>query len=385
MTTQPEGVFYPYCASSLNSFSLLRQNTVHTIGAALLLLTMALSDTLMAASNDLLLLLEPDGKHYLAQRTLTTEKELLLLDLPAGRQVLLQQFSGPERLTFSTAHDKTPDTLSLWSGAVITRYRHQYTDGLDVQNDGSLKITMSEAHSRVSSDDANALRSSVTWVLPEGATLLSYTAHNEDPNVIGSWFSSENIVNYTQNHGTLSGLTLHFSLENKQATAIVDPCVAVLEPTDECSPDSDQDAIPDYRDICLSTQGSLKTSKNRPVDTFGCDGQQEIILANVNFNVGNSYLDATARETLDRVALALQRVPAQLVEVSAHTDNVGTSKNNLRLSQKRAAAVRHYLMLRGAGPNQINSIGYGEQFPVNSNETPSGRRGNRRVELKRIN
>jgi outer membrane protein OmpA-like peptidoglycan-associated protein len=331
-----------------------------------------------------LIILEPDGKHYLAQRTLTTESELLLLDLPADRRVLQDQFSGPEKLTFATAHQNNPNALSLWSGAVMTRYQHQYGDGLKILDDGSFQVDISQAHSSVDSDDASNLQSTITWVLPEGATLLSFTDKNADPGVVGSWVGNERTVSYTQTSGALSKLTLSFALFQEEPEVIVDPCVAVVGPTDECSPDIDQDEIPDYRDICLPTDDNVAASEKPGEDELGCDGQLQILLNNVNFQVGNSYLDAASRETLDRVALAIQRVPEQIMEVSAHTDNEGTDANNLRLSQNRAAAVRHYLMLRGVGPNQISGVGYGERRPLHSNKTRSGRRNNRRVELNRL-
>lgn len=340
---------------------------------------------LMAANSDLLILVEPDGKHYIAQHTVSTESELLVLELPINRRVMQVQFSGPERLTFSTAHQRTPDSLSLWSGAVMTRYHHHYDGGLESLGDGTLKIDVSKAHFPVISDNPGTLRSSITWVLPEGASLISFSEQNEDPNVMGSWISDGNTVNYTQSEGPLAAISIHFALAIEEPEVILDPCVAVIGPTDECSPDIDRDGIPDYRDICIPTGVTTTPSESLGTDEFGCDGRQEMLLNNVNFQVGNSYLDAASREALDRVAIALQRASEQMVEVSAHTDNEGTSENNLRLSQNRAAAVRHYLMLRGVGPNQISGVGYGEQIPLHSNDTRDGRRKNRRIELKRLN
>lgn len=377
-------MIYSYCIRPNPSCIPLRLNTILKLSFGLLLLSTAISRPLLAASSDLLIILEPDGKHYLAQRTLTTESELLLLDLPTERRVLQQQFSGSEKLTFSTAHQNNPDVLSLWSGAVMTRYEHQYEEGFQVLDDGSLKIDTSQAHLHVTSDDANNLQSSITWVLPEGATLLSFTDENADAGVVGSWIGNERTVSYTQSSGALSDLTLQFALFEEEPEVIVDPCVAVVDPTDECSPDIDQDEVPDYRDVCLPSEAAVIASDRLGEDELGCDGQLQILLSNVNFQVGNSYLDAASRETLDRVAIAIQRVPEQIMEVSAHTDNEGTDENNLRLSQNRAAAVRHYLMLRGVGPNQISGVGYGERRPLHSNKTRSGRRNNRRVELKRI-
>ena len=383
-TTQSEPVFYSYSIRLNPSCTPLRLNTILKIASALIPLSAALSTPLLAANSDLLIVLEPDGKHYLAQHTLSSESELLVLDLPAERRVMQTQFSGPEKLTFATAHQNQPESASLWSGSFVTRYRHRYDEGLQIQDDGTLKIDISAAHFPVISDNANALKSSLTWVLPEGATLISFSDDND--NVTASWISDDNTISYTQSGGTLSALSLHFALFVEEPEVMVDPCVAIVGPTDECSPDIDSDDIPDYRDACLPIEGELITTSSNPEhDELGCDSQSQILLNNVNFQVGNSYLDAASREALDRVAIALQRIPQQLVEVSAHTDNEGSSEDNLRLSQNRAAAVRHYLMLRGVGPNQISGVGYGEQLPLLSNETSEGRRSNRRVELKRLN
>ena len=80
----------------------------------------------------------------------------------------------------------------------------------------------------------------------------------------------------------------------------------------------------------------------------------------------------------------MQRFPEKVFEIGAHTDNQGTKANNQRLSRKRADAVRHYLMLRGVGPNQIQAKGYGESTPLGDNRTLEGRRINRRVELSEL-
>lgn len=364
---------------------LLQLNMILKTSCGLLLLATALLRPLMAATSDLLIVMESDGVHYLAQQTLTTDTELLTLELPTRRSPLKVHFSGPEKLTFSTAHEQKPDFLSLWSGGVMTRYRHRYDEGLVVQEDGTFKLDLSRAHSQLGTDENTPLHSSITWLLPEGATLLSFTDENTDPEIKGSWVGNNNTVSYTQSAGTLSVLSLHYALPAKSLDMMVDACVAVVEPTDACSPDIDVDQIPDYRDICLVVDDTVSTSTGVGRDKLGCGGRKQMLLTPVNFRVGNSYLDAASRETLDRVALALQQVPEQLFEVAAHTDNEGSSRNNLRLSQNRAAAVRHYLMLRGVGPNQISGVGYGERLPLHDNETRGGRRDNRRVELKRIN
>jgi OmpA-OmpF porin, OOP family len=70
------------------------------------------------------------------------------------------------------------------------------------------------------------------------------------------------------------------------------------------------------------------------------------------------------------------------VIAEGHTDAVGTDAYNQRLSERRAAAVKDYLVKGGISASRIETAGFGESRPVASNETAEGRAQNRRVELK---
>ncbi len=338
-----------------------------------------------ASNSDLLIALEGDGKHYIAQHTLWTNEELLVLELPSERTPVSVKFQGPEAVTFETGHQHNPDTVSLWSGGVIARYRHHY-DLNELSPDNSLiELTITDEHYTVSSENMQTLHSTLTWILPPEAMLISYGQTNLNAAETGNWTHQDNIVSYTQSSGELPNLTLQYSINLPEPEVIIDPCVAVIGPSDECSPDTDQDGIPDYRDICLGVSNKTTTATAPPENQLGCDSQQIVVLEGVSFEVGNSYLNTAARDVLDRVAIALQRTDKPLFEVAAYTDNAGSDKQNQRLSESRAAAVRHYLMLRGVGPNQLKATGYGERFPVSRNNTVQGRRDNRRIELKQLN
>jgi len=67
--------------------------------------------------------------------------------------------------------------------------------------------------------------------------------------------------------------------------------------------------------------------------------------------------------------------------VEGHTDSVGTDDYNLKLSQRRADAVRDYLTANSISAANVQSIGLGKADPVASNDTPAGRQQNRRVEM----
>jgi OmpA-OmpF porin, OOP family len=72
------------------------------------------------------------------------------------------------------------------------------------------------------------------------------------------------------------------------------------------------------------------------------------------------------------------------IEVSGHTDNVGKKKDNKRLSQKRADAVRAYLVSKGIDASRIDTIGYGDERPIAPNDTDQGRQKNRRIEATEL-
>jgi outer membrane protein OmpA-like peptidoglycan-associated protein len=88
-----------------------------------------------------------------------------------------------------------------------------------------------------------------------------------------------------------------------------------------------------------------------------------------------------AERSLDQLAEVLVENPEQRILVEGFTDNIGPAEYNLGLSQERAEAVRDALVERGIDPERIETRGYGEDYPVASNETAAGRQMNRRVEI----
>jgi OOP family OmpA-OmpF porin len=73
------------------------------------------------------------------------------------------------------------------------------------------------------------------------------------------------------------------------------------------------------------------------------------------------------------------------VEIRGYTDSVGPASYNLELSQRRAEAVKQYLVNAGIDPSRLVAKGYGEADPIASNKTPEGRAQNRRIEFHRLN
>jgi outer membrane protein OmpA-like peptidoglycan-associated protein len=102
------------------------------------------------------------------------------------------------------------------------------------------------------------------------------------------------------------------------------------------------------------------------------------------FDFNSTELKPGSQNKLREVADVLQRYPYSDLEIAGHTDSQGTAEYNQRLSEKRAEAVKAFLIAEGIDPTRIRARGYGETMPIASNDTPEGRQMNRRVELKII-
>lgn len=109
-----------------------------------------------------------------------------------------------------------------------------------------------------------------------------------------------------------------------------------------------------------------------------------IPLKNVFFETGSDKLSDLSKHELDNLVSILKSRPSVRVELAGHTDNVGDPAMNLDLSQKRASGVLNYLVSNGIDAGKLVAKGYGQNNPVDSNDTPEGRDKNRRTELKII-
>ena len=106
-----------------------------------------------------------------------------------------------------------------------------------------------------------------------------------------------------------------------------------------------------------------------------------MVLEGVNFDNDKAVLRQEDMAVLDQAAATLKEWGEVKVEVAGHTDNRSSDAYNMKLSQRRAEAVRDYLISKGVAADRLSAKGYGESRPIADNVTEQGRFKNRRVEL----
>jgi OOP family OmpA-OmpF porin len=102
----------------------------------------------------------------------------------------------------------------------------------------------------------------------------------------------------------------------------------------------------------------------------------------VNFDVDQAIIRSGDKAVLDRAVEFVKKYPDAKIQLDGYTDNRGSEAYNRRLSEKRAQAVKQYLIGEvGIAPSRISTVGRGESDPVADNKTEKGRADNRRVEI----
>lgn len=188
-----------------------------------------------------------------------------------------------------------------------------------------------------------------------------------------------------------------------------DDCPTVAGTLNGC-PDSDNDGVADNRDNCPTEPGLPKNSgcpdndgdgmvnnldrcpdEPGPVSNFGCPEMKkevkeklEFAAKAIQFETGKNALKKESYPVLDEIVAILRDYPAYSLSISGHTDNVGSSDQNLQLSMDRAKACVDYLVFRGIDSERLQATGFGESKPIATNNTAAGRELNRRVELEMV-
>ena len=139
--------------------------------------------------------------------------------------------------------------------------------------------------------------------------------------------------------------------------------------------------------ICLWTSGSTCRASSRDLHSkLDERGLMTTVPGELLFAVGSDEVQASAYDTLVKVAELISLYDDRQVLISGHSDSDGNAADNQRLSERRAEVVKQFFVDNfDLAPDRLSTEGLGEARPIASNATPQGRRANRRVEVLILN
>ncbi|AQS94182.1 cell envelope biogenesis protein OmpA [Polaribacter sp. BM10] len=151
-------------------------------------------------------------------------------------------------------------------------------------------------------------------------------------------------------------------------------------------PDTDGDGVLDKDDKCVNVAGPASNNGcPKPVINVEDENMLSEYAKAILFNVGKSSFKPGVTAKLNEMVKVMNNNPSATFVIEGHTDSSGSAPLNLRISEKRAIAVRDYLVKQGVSTTRLEAIGFGEGEPVATNKTRAGRAQNRRVVVKVTN
>jgi outer membrane protein OmpA-like peptidoglycan-associated protein len=153
-------------------------------------------------------------------------------------------------------------------------------------------------------------------------------------------------------------------------------------------PDTDGDGLADKYDNCPTEAGSLENAGCPNIDpnlVVLNEAEKKVLneaFSSLEFLTGTSKISESSLLSLTELADLFLAKPDYKLEINGHTDNLGIAKNNKKLSQDRANAVKTFIASKGVAASRLKATGFGSSEPIAENNTPEGRQKNRRVEFK---
>jgi outer membrane protein OmpA-like peptidoglycan-associated protein len=150
-------------------------------------------------------------------------------------------------------------------------------------------------------------------------------------------------------------------------------------------PDTDGDSILDKDDKCPSVAGIASEGGCPEVISNEAQMGMNAFANAILFNTGRASFKSGATNEIDGMLAIMNQFPTAEFAIKGFTDTIGSASNNLKLSDKRANAVRDYLVENGIAASRLTAEGFGEENPIDTNMNRAGRANNRRVEVKVTN
>lgn len=154
--------------------------------------------------------------------------------------------------------------------------------------------------------------------------------------------------------------------------------------TDPKQADTDHGSVADGIEVGRGTNpldpnDDIEKVKEEPIKVGAV-----IVLEGINFASGSADISSGSEDVLEKAYVSMRDNPDIVVEISGHTDSRGGREMNMNLSKNRAESVKAWLVSKGIDASRIETVGYGPDKPIDSNDTEEGRLRNRRIEFKRI-
>lgn len=147
--------------------------------------------------------------------------------------------------------------------------------------------------------------------------------------------------------------------------------------------DAARQEIASARDLAATMAGRAQELEQQVTDLQAQETERGLVLTlgAVLFETNKATLQSGSQRTVQKVAEFLNQYPERKILIEGFTDSQGSDSYNQKLSQDRAQAVRNELAKNGVSAQRIDIVGYGEEYPVASNDNAAGRQQNRRVEI----
>lgn len=205
---------------------------------------------------------------------------------------------------------------------------------------------------------------------------------------------NDGIADYQDSCRLVSGLKMYNGCPDSDGDGVIDkldkcPTLKGSKILNGC-PDADGDGLTDLEDNCPYEVGPIE-NKGCPIvvqepNAVVLTVEERKVLneafSNLEFETGTSEIKMSSLLSLEELANLLVVKSEYKLSISGYTDNVGNPKNNVKLSQSRANAVKAFLIMKDVAANRLTAKGFGSKNPVADNKTAEGKARNRRVEFK---
>lgn len=205
---------------------------------------------------------------------------------------------------------------------------------------------------------------------------------------------SDGVPDYQDSCRLVAGLKMYNGCPDSDGDGVIDrldkcPTLKGSKLLNGC-PDADGDGLTDLEDNCPYEVGPIE-NKGCPIvvqepNAVVLTVEERKVLneafSNLEFETGTSEIKMSSLLSLEELANLLVVKSEYKLSISGYTDNVGNPKNNIKLSQSRANAVKEFLVMKDVAANRLTAKGFGSKNPIADNKTAEGKARNRRVEFK---